>query len=297
MFRFGKKVKTVVVHGGTFHADDVFVIAVLRLVFGKNNIKIIRTRDADLINKADIVADVGAVYNPDTLRFDHHQQGGAGKRENGIPYASFGLVWKHFGKQLVTEDEWKIIDNDYVAPVDAGDCGFEIAQSSVDGVVEVNADTIIKLFNPTWQENGLVTDKQFEKAVTIAEAVLDRMIQKSKAKSAAKIIAKTLYEKATDKRVVVLDRPMSADSFIPYSDILYIIYPSEENWQLRALPIKKDSFTLRKPLPQSWGGKMDVELAKVTSVEDSVFCHSGLFLAVSKTKEGAVALAHIALKG
>ncbi len=57
----------------------------------------IRTRDLEVINKADIVIDVGGEYNADTGRFDHHQRGGAGERENGIPYSSFGLIWQKYG--------------------------------------------------------------------------------------------------------------------------------------------------------------------------------------------------------
>ncbi len=43
------------------------------------------------------------------------------------------------------------------------------------------------------------------------------------------------------------------------------------------------------------GGLRDEELQKITGVEDAVFCHKGLFLAVSKSKEGAVKLAELAL--
>jgi len=36
-------------------------------------------------------------------------------------------------------------------------------------------------------------------------------------------------------------------------------------------------------------------LAKVTGVPDATFCHNGRFLAVAKSKEGALKLAEIAL--
>ena len=39
----------------------------------------------------------------------------------------------------------------------------------------------------------------------------------------------------------------------------------------------------------------DETLQKVTGVEDAVFCHKGLFLAVAKSKEGAIKLAELAL--
>ena len=83
---------TVVTHNGNFHADDVFSIAVLKHVLP--TFKLVRTRDKALIESADYVIDVGGEYDPETNRFDHHQRGGAGERENGIPFSSFGLVWK-----------------------------------------------------------------------------------------------------------------------------------------------------------------------------------------------------------
>ncbi len=97
---FNRK-KIAVTHCGSFHTDDVFACATLSLYFKKNNLKykLIRTRDDNIIKKADYVFDVGGIYDPKIDRFDHHQYGGAGKRENNIPYASFGLVWKKFGPE------------------------------------------------------------------------------------------------------------------------------------------------------------------------------------------------------
>jgi len=77
---------TIATHNGNFHADDVFSVAALKCIYP--SIKLIRTRDLELIGQADIVLDVGGVYDPDAGRFDHHQRGGAGERENGIPYSS-----------------------------------------------------------------------------------------------------------------------------------------------------------------------------------------------------------------
>ena len=43
---------------------------------------------------------MGGRSDPATGDFDHHQKGGAGERENGIRYASFGLVWREHGEAL-----------------------------------------------------------------------------------------------------------------------------------------------------------------------------------------------------
>jgi uncharacterized UPF0160 family protein len=51
----------------------------------------------------------------------------------------------------------------------------------------------------------------------------------------------------------------------------------------------------RKRLPESWAGKRDFELEKVTGVTGSLFCSNGLFIAKAKTKEAILKLAEVAL--
>ena len=82
--------------------------------------EIIRTRDEEAISNADYVFDVGGIYDEDKNRFDHHQKDGAGKRENGIEYASFGLVWRKFGIKLCVDTKVvDLVDKILVAPIDA----------------------------------------------------------------------------------------------------------------------------------------------------------------------------------
>ena len=79
-----------ITHSGTMHTDDIFSTAFLNLYLG--NIKVFRTTDIPLdINKDVIIYDIGRG------KFDHHQED-ALKRENGITYCGFGLLWKEFGR-------------------------------------------------------------------------------------------------------------------------------------------------------------------------------------------------------
>lgn len=66
---------------------------------------IVRTRDPAVIEKADIVVDVGAVYDPLTHRYDHHQREFTGTFDDKhkIRLSSAGLVYKHFGKRVIAE--------------------------------------------------------------------------------------------------------------------------------------------------------------------------------------------------
>src|SRR3954447_21737947 len=93
----------VATHPGDFHADDVFAVAALGLLHGP--LDVVRTRDGDRQAAADIRVGVGGRWDPATGDYDHHQRGGAGERENGIRYASFGLVWRAHGEALAGRPE------------------------------------------------------------------------------------------------------------------------------------------------------------------------------------------------
>src|SRR3989338_5804368 len=102
--------KKLVTHNGSFHADDIFSAAALSLLLEKAGeaYEITRTRTPEIIDDADYVFDVGGIYDEKNNKFDHHQTGGAGKRESissgpEIEYSSFGLVWKKFGLELCGE--------------------------------------------------------------------------------------------------------------------------------------------------------------------------------------------------
>ena len=80
-------------HGAKFHADDVFSTAFLRLL----NPAIEVTRGFDVPEDFD-----GIVYDIGRGKYDHHQQDKE-IRENGVPYAAFGLLWREFGTCFLTE--------------------------------------------------------------------------------------------------------------------------------------------------------------------------------------------------
>lgn len=299
MFLFSKK-PIIVIHNGSFHADDVFACATLLLVLN-DRAKIIRTRDEEIIKKGDYVVDVGGIYNPDTNRFDHHQKEGAGKRENTIPYASFGLVWKKFGEDLCGSAEVaKIIDQKLVQPIDAGDNGIDISKPIFEGISDYNIGLVVSSFRPTWQEN-ISSDKTFPRAVKLAKEVLLNEIKRIKASFHARKVIVDAYNKVIDKRIIIIDEPVKRDdvvaTLVSFPEPLFGIYPNKyKDWQVVAIRKAMESFELRKKLPKNWAGLREEELTQVTGVPDAIFCHKDLFLAGAKSKEGAIKLAQLALK-
>jgi hypothetical protein len=67
---------TIGTHSGTFHCDEVLAVFMLQKLPKFKNHKILRTRAQELLDQCEIVVDVGAVYDPAKLRFDHHQVSG-----------------------------------------------------------------------------------------------------------------------------------------------------------------------------------------------------------------------------
>ena len=73
------------------------------------------------------------------------------------------------------------------------------------------------------------------------------------------------------------------------------MHPQGETWRLYCVRDNPHVFTNRKDLPKAWAGLRDEELAKATGIKDAVFAQRNRFMAVAKTREGAIALAKIAL--
>jgi uncharacterized UPF0160 family protein len=292
--------KLVVVHDGNFHPDDVFAVATLDILL-KGNIKVIRTRDEDQLHKADFVLDTGHEYQPDQDRFDHHQTGGAGVRDNKIPYSTCGLLWKKYGEKICNSKEIAdILDKKLVQTIDADDNGISIYQEVITGLSPITLTDIIYSFRPNWKEGMNFMDKNFFKAVDFAKGVILRSIKIIGDKAQITETIQDFYKNSSDKRLIVIDfigisRYEIWDALQDFPEPLFIICQDKNNWSVHAMRKKINSFENRKNFPAEWAGLKDVALAKITGVADAVFCHNGLFLAVAKSKEGAMKLAELAL--
>jgi uncharacterized UPF0160 family protein len=283
---------TIATHNGNFHADDVFSVAALKCVIPAFNL--IRTRDLEVIAKADIVLDVGGIYDPETGRFDHHQRGGAGERENGIPYSSFGLIWQKYGLEICggNQDIANSVDSGLVSTIDAVDCGH------VEGVSKgISLSQTISMFNPTWQEDSHY-DECFEEAVAFASRVLARFIASATGGISAKVIVAKAVENAEDPRVIVLEQytPWKRTVHALSEEALYVVYPSDSGqWRIQTVPMELGSFEDRKSLPTPWAGLSNKELQDVTGLDDAMFCHNGLFIGGAESFESTMKMAAMAL--
>lgn len=292
--------KKIVTHTTSrFHSDDVFAVATLDLFF-KGDIEIVRTHDPEIIQTGDIVVDIGKEYDFEKGRFDHHQRGGAGERGNGIQYASFGLVWKHYGRELAGSDEASdLIDKRLVQPVDANDNG----QMIFDLRGEVSPYTVQDIMY-LFRENGDDESKDllaFKEAVKLAKFILEKEIENAQRYVEAKKETLENYSVAEDKRVIIFDNEnFSSDTraavLSEFSEPLFVIYPDKGRGSWRAKGVRVgEGFEIRKSLPEEWGGKYDDDLQSISGVSDATFCHRGLFTCAAKTKEGVLKMVDLAM--
>ena len=289
----------VATHDGSFHADEVFAVAALGLL--SEPIEVIRTRDPERLATADLRVDVGFKYEPQTGDFDHHQRDFDLVRDNGIGFASFGLVWHEFGGRVCGGDEEvaEAVERTLVQAVDANDTGQRITEALIDGVHPMTVNSVVGGFNARWDED--LTDEEererFDAAVEFARGVIAREIESAAAGLRAVHIVRDAIGAAADPRVVTLpdNAPWKQTVVAEAPEALLVIYPKRQGFGVETVPAALGEFENRLDLPESWAGLEGAELTKASGVEDAVFCHAKRFLAVAKSREGAERLAAAAL--
>ena len=294
MSLFNKK-KILITHDSTFHTDDLFATATLSIL-NNGNVKIIRTRDPKIFQTGDYVYDVGGENISEKNLFDHHQKGGAGSRPNGIPYASFGLVWKTYGEQICGSKEVADkIDEKLVQPIDASDNGIDLCKFTGE-VKPLFFQDIFYSFKPSWKEDQDI-DKAFMQVLPLAIKILKREIIKTRDDLEAYSYVENIYNKTENKKLIVLDKNYPwGENLVTHSEPLLAVYPRVDGkWGVGTVPKILGSYERRLDLPESWAGKRDKELVEITGVADAVFCHNGRFMVVAGSRAGAIKLAEKAL--
>lgn len=284
----------IVTHNGHFHADEILAVAVLLIKYP--DAEIVRSRDQEIINSGDIVVDVGHVYNPEKFKFDHHQQGGAGKRENGIPYASSGLVWKQFGQELAGGvEEAQLVDETLIVPVDAEDNGIVFSKAIVEGLREYSLGDFFESF-AKGAHTLEVAEAAFFKALPIAIELMRREINIVRRRVSDWNYVRKIYDKSDNKQVIILPTYASWSRVLTPTETMFVVYPrTDGNWGAQAVLKKPNTFDRKKLFPENWAGLSGDDLAKISGVSDAFFCHRHRHLAGAKSMEGALKLAEIAL--
>jgi len=188
MMMAAKKIGT---HNGTFHCDEVLACFMLKQLAEFKNAEIVRSRDPKLLDECDIVVDVGGVFDPVRMRFDHHQKSFDHSFNSLVPEMRFvtklssaGLIYVHFGKEVIKHslgitEKNQDVSNDlvnifyeriyerFIEEIDAGDNGIEQKDGKARFAITTTLASRVAALNPAWNDEVKDETGSFYKAMEL----------------------------------------------------------------------------------------------------------------------------------
>jgi len=269
-------------HSGPFHADDVLAWGLIQ-VFVDADATIVRTRDADVLDKADIVFDVGGSFDPARGRFDHHQNSYTG------PLSSAGMVldWLEdtgkVSKSLAGRIRSRVCD--YVDDVDNG-------RREPDPNVPCFASMVEAYNRGAGDMAGF--DVAFRRAGQMAAHFVQGIANGHAEEEAARAVVKAAMADADTRgsntlflNPYVRWKPAYFQLGGASHPTEFVIAPGPDgSWRTLAIPPRFGSFDQKRSLPEAWAGLVDDDFEAVCGVEGARFCHKNRFIMVFNTLDG-----------
>ncbi|KQW31838.1 metal-dependent hydrolase [Rhizobium sp. Root274] len=296
-----------VTHNGGFHADELLSSVVLTRLFPQA--RIVRSRAPEWITPAAdrIIYDVGGRYDADMQIFDHHQRG-APLRDDGQPFSSFGLVWKHHGRAYLAalgipetdiEPIHQAFDQKFVLPVDLMDNGA-LSPASAGPLADLTLPSLLETLKPVFDDRSAEAEERgFQSALTVARSLVEAGIAQRAAKCRAESLVTEAIAQTGEGRVLELPIGMPFRPAIVKAGadhLLFVVHPRDKDWCITGIRRTDEGFELRADLPATWAGLSNGELEAVCGVKGASFCHNGRFIAAAATREAILAMADLAVK-
>lgn len=218
--------QTIGTHSGTFHCDEILAVFMLQCLPKFQSHELLRTRDQELLDQCEILVDVGAVYDPATNRFDHHQSSFNETfstirpdlaTDVNIRLSSAGLIYMHFGEEIIAEVLKKFntklteaqmknvfmkIYSSFIQEIDAIDNGVPQFDGEPKYRVNTHLSSRVKKFNPDWMEDK--TPEQIDGLFLEAKKYVgEEFLDKVKYFAMSWLPARKLVEAAVAKRFEV----------------------------------------------------------------------------------------------
>jgi uncharacterized UPF0160 family protein len=296
-----------VTHNGGFHADELLSSVILTRLYPQA--RIMRSRAPEWITPAAdrIIYDVGGSYDAANQIFDHHQRG-APLRDDGQPYSSFGLIWKHYGRAYlaalnIPEKDIEAIhqgfDQKFVLPVDLMDNGA-LNPASAGPLAGLTLPSLLETLKPVFDDRDAeAEDRGFQAALTIARTLVEAGIAQRAAKCRAEALVTEAIVATGERRVLELPFGMPFRPAIVKAGadhLLFVVHPRDKDWCITGIRRADEGFELRANLPAAWAGLSNGDLEAVCGVKGASFCHNGRFIAAAATREAILAMADLAVE-
>lgn len=318
--------KQVCTHSGSFHADESLAVYMLRLLPEWKDSKLVRSRDPAVWEESDIVIDVGGKYDGVKF-FDHHQRGFEEVFGNGFvtKLSSAGLVYKHFGKEIISEITgvtktqdlellYKKVYGEFVELLDANDNGINNYDASVEPKFKDKCITLPRLvaqLNPRWNEGS--ADSDYDRQFALASQLMGTsFVNYVEGLGKGWLPAKSIVSDSFAARFDIdpSGEIVELSQFCPWKEHLYnveknnkkegvtkfvIFADSSGKYRVSTVSVTSTLFEFRKGLPERLRGLRDDELSKESGIDQCIFVHASGFIGGTHTREGALALAKLGL--
>jgi len=322
-------IKIIGTHDGNMHEDEVLACASLKLLPEFADAAILRTRDQALLEKCDIVVDVGAIYDPDRSWYDHHQRDFSSVMDEigcKTKLSSAGLVYRHYGREIlgrlvgadnVSNALYRKVYTRFIEAIDGNDNGIEAFDGAQNYEVNSRLSDRVARLNCRWNEpsGDGARNARFAKAMKVtAQELVEQVDWVANCWWPARSIVIAALDMAPEvdpsRGILVLKQNCPWDQHLfeleaefaavggqsVVGAAKYILYEDASGaWRVQAVPDKAGSFTSRRKLPEAWRGIKGAELDHLTGVEGGTFVHAGGFIGGNKRYEGALEMAKKAL--
>ncbi|MEI6242124.1 MAG: MYG1 family protein [Chlamydiota bacterium] len=275
--------RTLGIHDGSFHADEVTATAFLVLFDLIDKNLIYRTRDESVLRRCEYVCDVGGIYDPQIKRFDHHQIQYKGNKSSA---GMILLYLKDVG--IIPPDLYDFFNYSLVIGVDAHDNGQVKLEPGFCSFSQVISNFLPVTYDAFPEEQ----DKTFFDALDFTSRYLQRLQNRFLyLKTCKEIVRKHMQNRS---QCLIFEEPVAwIESFFELGGeshpALFVIMPSQNHWKLRAIPPNlSNRMQMRHPLPLEWAGLHAIELKKISKIPGAIFCHKSRFISIWETKQDAL---------
>ena len=316
-------------HDGTFHADETTACAVITYLY--DNTTIIRTRDEELMETADLIIDVS--LKNDERHYDHHSKDFTLVRDNGIRYATAGLMWRKFGREFlkkvanrelpfkpsasVLDAAFSRIDSEIMEMIDLNDNGqltsyvSEVADAFTEGEKDVrnrltefyqcspDIPYIVAMQNLP-SNKGEQQDRAFNATVKMLRLILVPCAINALTTESG--IERVLEVYQGGQILVMQERLPWTQAVFSHPDRFkeckLAVYPDRNlRWRVQSLPVSKAlKFCNRCSAPISWRGLEGVKLDQVSGLLNCSFVHRSGFTGGAETYDDTMKMAKLWLE-
>ena len=318
-------VPCIVTHHGFFHCDEALAVAMLSMLPQFANRDVFRTRTLELIQPADVVVDVGGVYDASLHRFDHHQQTFQTTLgpSSTIKLSASGLVFLHYGKELIRylynesqQLEIELSDADvdalfthiydeFMKPIDGHDNGVEATEGKTNYRHHTNLTDRVRQFNIQWNETQTteLENTRFSQAVRLTALEFIQCVCRA---IFDWLPVNSVVEKAWNERFNIHPSGTIIELlyYVPYHEyltlleqanpdavkVLFVLHrDATSHWRVTC--VNESGFKSRLPLHETWRGVPVEELREKSGIPDATFVHRNGFTGGAISHKGAFELA------